>query len=403
MSIMLTKKKAERNIKIHWWINLISWITFLVPIISIFYKYTWLSTFQIVLISNIFTFGMCIFELPTSVLADTMWRKRSLMASVICNFLCASLILFLPNIIWFSIAAVLQALYYSFWSWTAQAFLEENLVILWEENKFWRFFWKFSFYEQLAATITPLIASLILKLQPNIWYTILASLDVIFAFVIVILVLQLVETSKISQESKTFKQAIKINVDTWISALKNVFWNIEIRQFLVYRSLSHHATFFGIILLPILAEKWMLDWVSGIITTIFTLWSMFASKYVYKRWEKYWYNVSWVRSTIWQWICLIIAWLFFESWIFVAIIYLVFSILDGFISPSWNHCLVKVIKWKSIATSRSIVFWCVSLYATFLKWIMSYLSPNLALIILWVIILVTNTILAKNMLNSKNE
>ena len=72
----LTKKQATRNIKIHWWINLISGITFLVPIISIFYKYTGLSTAEIILVSNVFTFWMWIFELPTAVLADTFWRKN---------------------------------------------------------------------------------------------------------------------------------------------------------------------------------------------------------------------------------------------------------------------------------------------------------------------------------------
>jgi hypothetical protein len=52
----LTKEKAQKNIKYYGLINLISGITFLVPIISIFYKYTGLSTFEIILISNIMTF-----------------------------------------------------------------------------------------------------------------------------------------------------------------------------------------------------------------------------------------------------------------------------------------------------------------------------------------------------------
>lgn len=399
----LTKKQAEKNIRLHWLINFVSGATFLVPIISIFYKYTGLSTFEIVLISNIFSFWMWIFELPTSVLADTMWRKKSLMASVICNFLFAALILFMPNLVGFCLAAVFQALYYSFWSGTGQAFLEENLSVLGEEEKFWRFFWKFSFYEWIPYTITPLIASFILKIFPDVWYTILASLDVIFAFALVILTYQLTETLKISNKIKTFKQAIKVNVETWIGALKTVFWDKKIRNFLIYRSLSHHATFFGVLLLPILADKWMLDWVSGLITTIFSLWSMLATKYVYKWWEKYGYNSSWVHSTIWQAICLIIAWLFFKSWIFLAVIYLIFSILDGFIAPSWNHSLVKMIKWKSIATTRSIIFACVALYMTFMKWMLSYLEPNIALIILWIIILLTNVVFFKKIPSYKEN
>ena len=199
----LTKKQATKNIKFYGLISLISGITFLVPIISIFYKYIGLSTFEIVLISNIFTFWMWTFELPTSVLADTFWRKKSLMASVICNFLCALFILIFPNLIWFCIAAIFQWLYYSFRSGTWQAFLEENLSKLWEKDKFWRFFWKFSFYWELAAIITPVISSLILKFIPEFWYTILAALDCFFAFILIILTHQLTETYKIKEKIKS--------------------------------------------------------------------------------------------------------------------------------------------------------------------------------------------------------
>ena len=393
--MVLTKKQATRNIKFYGLISLISGITFLVPIISIFYKYTGLSTFEIVLISNIFTLWMWIFELPTSVLADTFWRKKSLLSSVICNFLCSLLILLFPNLVWFCIAAIFQGLYYSFRSGTWQAFLEENLSKLWEKDKFWRFFWKFSFYWEFAAIITPLISSIILKFSPEFWYTILAALDCIFAFILIILTYQLTETFQAKEKIKSFKHALQLNVDTWKNALKEVFWNKNMRNFLIYRALSHHVTFFWILLLPILSEKWMLDWVSWLIITLFTIWSMFTSKYAYKRWEKYWYNHSRIRSTIWQAICLIIAWIFFKSRIFLAIIYFIFSIFDWIISPSWNHELIKLTNWKSIATTRSIIFACTALYMTLMKWILSYLEPNSALITLWIIILSTNIFFSK--------
>ena len=395
----LTKKQATRNIKIHWWINLISGITFLVPIISIFYKYTGLSTFEIILISNIFTFWMWIFELPTSVLADTFGRKKSLIASVIFNFLCATFILLLPNLTGFCIAAVFQALYYSFRSGTWQAFLQENLSKLWQEGKFWRFFWKFSFYWESAAIIAPVISSIILKFAPETWYTFLAALDCISAFILIILTYQLTETYQIKEKIQTFKQAIQLNINTWKNAIKEVFWNKDMRNFLIYRTLSHHVTFFWILLLPILSEKGMLDWVSWLITTLFTIWSMFAWKYAYKRWEKYWYNHSRIWSTIWQAICLIVAWIFFKSRIFLAAIYFVFSIFDWIISPSRNHQLIQLTKWNSIATTRSIIFGCVALYITFMKWILSYLEPNVSLIILWTIIILTNILFFKKILS----
>lgn len=396
----LTKEQAKKNIKLYWLINFVSGIAFLVPIISIFYKYTGLSTFEIVLISNIFTLWMRIFELPTSVLWDTFWRKKSLMASVICNLIFALLILFSPNLVWFCIAAIFQWLYYSFWSGTWQAFLEENLSKTWEKDKFWRFFWKFTFYWEFPALITPIIASIILKFIPENGYTILATLDCVTAISLVVLTYKLTETFEIKEKIKSFKHAIQLNVDTGKNAIKEVFLNKETRNFLIYRALSYHVAFFDVLLLPILSGKGMVDWISGIITTVFAIWSMFASKYAYKRWEKHWYNISWARSTIWEAICLIIAGVFFKSWIFLAIIYFIFSVFNWIIQPSWNHELIKLTNWKSIATTRSIIFACTALYMTFMKWALSYIEPNIALIILWIVILLANVIFAKKILRN---
>jgi hypothetical protein len=43
------------------------------------------------------------------------------------------------------------------------------------------------------------------------------------------------------------------------------------------------------------------------------------------------------------------------------------------------------------------------LYMTLMKWILSYLEPNYALIILWVIILSINIIFAKKILSKKSD
>lgn len=397
------QKIAKQNIKIHGWINFLSWVVFLVPIISIFYKYTWLSIFEIVLISNIFTFWMRILELPTSVLADTTWRKKSLMFAVISNFICALIIVLYPTFIGFSIAAIFQALYYSFWSGTGQAFLQENLSILKEEKKFGKVIWSFMFYEQLAAIITPIISSLILKIFNDWWYTILAVLDALFALTLILLTTRLIETTEITEKFNNIRDAIKANLDTAKIAIKNVFTNKNLKLFLLYRSLSSHITFFGIILLPILSKKWMEDWLSWLITSIFMVWSMFASKYIYKFWEKYGYNYSWVISTVFQWLLLILAWLLFKNWIIVAVIYFLFSIFDWFIWPSRNHSLVELTKWKAIATTRSIIFAMFALYMTIGKQILSFVNIEYALIILWGIILLTNLFIGKKIIKIKSE
>ena len=82
---MLESIKAEHNLKRLGRARGVSGFVFLVPVVTLFYKYTGLSTMQIVLLANITTFVFAIFELPTSTLADTMGRKRSLLRSACAN------------------------------------------------------------------------------------------------------------------------------------------------------------------------------------------------------------------------------------------------------------------------------------------------------------------------------
>lgn len=393
----MNQKIAEKNIKIQGWINFISGVVFLVPIITIFYKYTGLSLLEIVIISNITTLCVWFFELPTSVFADTTGRKKSMLYSVICNALGALMILLFPHFWGFIIAAVFASLYWSFWSGTGQAFLEENLRVLKNEKEFGKKIGQFMFYEQLATLSTPLIASAILKSFGNRGYAILAGLDVFFALVLVFLVLKL-ETTQIETQVSTLKESFKYQINTAKTALKNVFHNPKIKTFLVYRSLSHHMLFLGIILLPVLSEKGMLDWYSGIVTSIGIIGSMFASKYAYKFAEKSSYNLAWILGTTVQGILLILISIFLDSWIVVIVLYFLFSIFDGLWQPSWNHVLVELTKGKAIATTRSIIFAIFALYITIGKQFLTFFEVETALLGLGVFIVLVNVILGQKIL-----
>ncbi|MDP7476825.1 MAG: hypothetical protein QF442_00080 [Candidatus Peribacteraceae bacterium] len=101
---------AGHNLRIQSWINFLSGATFLVPVITLFYKHTGLSLYEIVIISNVATFAIWLLEIPTSVFADTVGRKYSLQRSVLCNLFGAATILFFPNFIGFVVASLLNAL-----------------------------------------------------------------------------------------------------------------------------------------------------------------------------------------------------------------------------------------------------------------------------------------------------
>lgn len=139
------------------------------------------------MISNIATLAIWMFELPTSVVADIFGRKKSLVASVLCNLLSAFFILFFPSYLGFAIASFFSGLYFSFWSGAGQAFLEENLRSIGKERDFGKVLGKLMSYEKIGTLFIPLIATLLLKYFGERGYFFLAFLDVISAGILVFL------------------------------------------------------------------------------------------------------------------------------------------------------------------------------------------------------------------------
>jgi MFS family permease len=393
---------ARLNIRLHSYINLLSGAVFLLPIITIFYEHTGLNLFEIIVISNVMTFCLWIFELPTSVFADTMGRKKSMIYSVIANFLSALMILIYPTIAGFAVAAIFRAFYFSFWSGTGQAFLDENLHILNERDKFGKVIGKFMAYEQFTLLLTPVIAAVILKFMGDAGYKILACLDVALATVLIVLVLQLKEIMK-KPKFRTLKQIFYKNVKTGKIALSNVFRNNRLRLLLIYRSLSHHMLFFTIILLPTMSNKGMPDWISGGIITAAGVGALISTKFAYKIGEKYSYNFAWVISSVFQGALLIIAALVLDSWVLLAGVFVMFSVFYGLWGPAWNHVLVEETRGQAIATTRSIVMAVFALYITIGKQILSFIEVEYALMGLGVFILLVNLVLGKKILELKRN
>lgn len=388
---------AKQNIKYYRLVNFFAGAVFLIPIITLFYKYSGLSLFQIIIIANVSSLCVWLLEIPTSVFADTMGRKRSLLYSVLANFCGALMILFFPSFTGFIIASVFSALYFSFWSGTGQAFLDENLQVLNKQKEFGKYIGEFMFYEQLAAFATPFVASIVLKIFGEEGYTILAALDVFFALIVVLLVIKLKSINQ-SKIVRSFKQAIKLNLMTAKDAFKNIFYNSKLKLLLIYRTLANHVAFFPIILLPVLAENGMPEWFSGILMAIATMGAMLTMKFGHKISAKYSYNFSWVISTVIQGVLLIVSALVLKSWVATAIIFILFNTFEGLWQPSWNHVLVEQTKGVSVATTRSIVFSVFALYTTFGKQFLVIFEVKDALLGLGIFILVVNLFLGRKML-----
>jgi len=399
---MQNNEIAQKNIRLRSWIYFLSGMTFLIPIITLFYKYTWLSIFDIVIISNVSTLAIWIFELPTSVIADTMWRKRPLVISVICNLISAIFILIFPSFRWFVIASFFSWLYFAFGSWTCEAFLEDNLRIIWKEKDFGKEMWNLMFLGTLASVITPIIAWIILKFFWDSWYTILIILDIIFILWFMFFTLKLKEVV-IIQKFNNFRELFVKNIEIAKTAFQNVFYNPNLRLLLIYRSFANHVAFFFIISLPVLVQGGMSERIGGVVVAVAWVTSMFASKFAYKIGERKSYSSVRVFSTIAQAILMILAWFLVQYWIWFAIVFIVFNLFEWFWMPSRNHVLVWQTWWKAIATTRSIIFGIFALYTTLWKQVLSFFDVKYALIIMWIFILMVNIILANKILKLEDK
>lgn len=399
----ISRQDAEKNITIQTWINFLSGIVFLVPIITLFYQYAGLSLVNIILISNVSTITVWLFELPTSVFADTMWRKKSLVISVACNFLSVLAVFLFPSLVWFIIAAIFAGLYWSFWSGTGQAFLEENLRAIGKEKEFGKKIWYLMALENFAWIITPIFAAGLLKFLGDSGYIVLAGLDVIFAFLLVILTMCLKEQFDIQEKLDSFKKILHKNIAVAKQAIKNVFTNENLKTFLIYRTLSSHVAFFFIVSLPVLVSNGMQEWMGWIITAIAGIAMMITNKYAYILGEKKSYNVAWVLAAIMQAILLIIAWLVLESRILFALVFVVFNFFEWLWMPSWNHVLVEQTNWIALATTRSIIFSVYALYTTLGKQLLSVFPIAYALIGSGLFILLVNAIRWRKILHLKKS
>lgn len=386
---------AERNIKFQRLINLFAGFLFLIPVITLLYKYTGLDLIQITLIANIATLCVWVFELPTSIFADVSGRKKSLVYAVVCNLISAMMIVIFPHFWGFIAASVFAALYWSFWSGTGQAFLEENLRILGKEKAFGKVIGNFMFFEQFAGLICPLIASGILFLFHEQGYRVLAIMDVVGALILVFLTLRLKEVSYEENTPEEEKNYLKKYLRTGRSAIINIFTNKNIRTLILFRAFANHVSYLPLVIFPVLVDAKMPSFAAGIVSALATGGMMFVLQFGNAFSEKYSYARSWIIATLIQAGLLIIASFTLHNWWLLASIYIVFIAFDGLWQPAWNHVLVQVVGGKAVATTRSIVFSLFALYTTVAKQVLSFLPLWSAFICVSLIVIAANIFLAR--------
>jgi len=376
------KKIWEYNLKIHYfWTFLISF-AFLSPVISLYYQYYWLKVSDIIFIWSIYYFFIFLLEIPTSTLWDNLGRVKTMIYSILAGFIPLFIYLFFPSYEMFFVAIFFSALWQALWNWNAQAKLEDDLGTLWKKIDFWKTIWKLISLTQVWKLLTPVIIYFVLKYFDNS-YEILVSLD-LFVWVLVLLVISRFKEIDDSYIKKTnwILNSIKLHTETIIDNTKYLCSSKVLILFLISMLFWTDLYLLSKVILPVIVESWVKDYIWSIIvwfaTLFWIIWSLSWSKIAWKMWWKQSFRLFIFLNMVLHFF----AFLFFDNKLILIIIFLFITFVEFAYMPIWNHILMQLTPVRAKATIRSLFISILIWYQFIVLFLFSFISINLALLII---------------------
>ena len=224
------QNNLEKNIKLYYIYFIASKISFLVPILILFWQSFSLSFTQIAIISTTFAATILLFEIPTGALADTIGRKKIIIAS---SFLLLSypILMALPIFIninafyIFIFAYFLAGIGVALGSGADSALFYDTLKHLKKEKEFSLHFSKFASKMHFIRAAVVIIGGLLGYLSLNIPVII----QIIPALITFIVALNFVETNKTKKKFTISSQVSQVK-----SSLKNIYHNKILRWLIIF-------------------------------------------------------------------------------------------------------------------------------------------------------------------------
>jgi len=377
-----TRKLGEYNLKIHYFWTFLMSFAFLSPVISLYYQFYGLAVSDIIFISSIYYFFIFLLEIPTSTLWDNLGRVKTMIYSVLAGFIPLIIYLFIPSYEMFFVAIFFSALWQALWNGNAQAKLEDDLWALWNKAYFWKTIWKLISLTQVWKLLTPVVIYFVLRYFDNS-YQILVSLD-LFVWLLVFIVISRfkeIDDSYI-RKTKWIFNSVKLHISTIIESTKYLYSSKVIILFLVSMLFWTDLYLLSKVILPVIVESWVEDYIWSIVVWIATLawifWSLSSSKIAWKiGWEK-----SFSLFISLNMILHFLAFFFFDIKLILTIIFFFITFVEFAYMPVRNHILMKLTPVRAKATIRSLFISILLLYQFIVLFFFSFISVNLALLII---------------------
>tara|TARA_Y100000310_G_C20691075_1_gene822242 strand:+ start:1716 stop:2906 length:1191 start_codon:yes stop_codon:yes gene_type:complete len=182
---------VKNNPRIYYWAQLIGAISFITPVLTLFYLHRGLTLQDVLIlfiISVVFSF---IFEIPTGAFADRYGHKTSLIVSQILLIFSMAIWIFAFENILFYIAAAIAGISKTFHSGTKDALIYESLKEIKKENSFGKVWSKIQSATMIPAIFSVIIGAYIARDLLEYQFVMIIIAGLIFAFIKLLLLFKL--------------------------------------------------------------------------------------------------------------------------------------------------------------------------------------------------------------------
>ncbi len=162
-------------------------------IMQLFYLHRGLNISEIFYLAISYALASLIFDIPTSFLADTWGRKKTIIVGVILNVLVNISLFFVYGYVPFFISTFFLSLSFTFFAGVEDAFLYDTLKELKQENLVLKTSGKYQIAARASKMIIPLIGAIVASNLSAIQFNYLVAINLITSIIAILFSMKLVE------------------------------------------------------------------------------------------------------------------------------------------------------------------------------------------------------------------
>ncbi|CAG9614440.1 hypothetical protein BACCIP111899_03670 [Bacillus rhizoplanae] len=221
---------ASHNIGILFWVQFVGTISFLQPVMTLFYMERGLTAANIFVVLMCWSGAVLVWELPTGIFADRFGAKLSFLTGSIIKTFSISILLFADNLWLFCLYSLLNGFSVTFFSGADEALIYESLKETNEHHLMDKAMGKIQSASFISMLIAVIFGSYFAKDLREEQFTLLIVLGILFHLIELVLLFFIKSPKKLSSyREETFSQVIEgIKVIRKAPQLLVIFLNVSL-------------------------------------------------------------------------------------------------------------------------------------------------------------------------------